>query len=197
MRAERAFARSVLVLALVAEGAAGAAAADLPCPAGSVSRSSRSTWTNEDWCERPGGQGTKHGPFRMWSAHGRLEGAYREGSPEGTWVGHYQEGPKSGEAEFQAGVLNGRFRALYTSGKTLAEGVFKNGKLSGPMVFFDPMGRRRLVMTVGTDGLPKEQTGFDKAGKELVPGTEFYRQNIGRSDFLDLILRMGGIAPLY
>jgi hypothetical protein len=197
MRAERAFARSVLVLALVAGSATRAAAADLQCPAGSVSRSSRSTWTNEDWCERPGGQGTKHGPFRMWSAHGRLEGVYREGGPEGTWVGHYQEGPKSGEAEFQAGVLNGRFRALYTNGKTLAEGVFKNGKASGPIVFFDPMGRRRLVMTVGADGLPKEQTGFDEAGKQLVPGMEFHRQNIGRSDFLDLIFRMGGIAPLY
>src|SRR5687768_17431246 len=194
MKAERALARSMFVLALVAASAGGAGAADLPCPAGSVSRSSRSTWTNEDWCERTGGQGTKHGPFRMWSAHGRLEGAYREGAPEGTWVGHYQEGPKSGEAEFRGGVLNGRFRALYSNGKTLAEGVFKNGKPAGPIVFFDPMGRRRLVMTVGADGSPKEQTGYDEAGKELAPGTEFYRQNIGRSDFLDFVFRMGGVA---
>lgn len=197
MRAEREFARCAFLLALLAGSAAGAAAADLQCPAGSVPRTSRSTWTNEDWCERPGGQGTKHGPFRMWSAHGRLEGAYRDGGPEGTWVGYYQEGPKSGEAEFQSGVLNGRFRALYSNGKTLAEGAFRNGKAAGPIVFFDPMGRRRLVMTVGPDGSPKEQTGFDEAGKELVPGMEFYRQNIGRSDFLDLIFRMAGIASLY
>jgi hypothetical protein len=197
MKGERAFARSVLVLALVAGGSAGAAAADLQCPMGSVSRSLRSMWNNEDWCERTGGQGIRHGPFRVWSAHSRLEGSYRDGGPEGTWVGYYQEGPKSGEAEFQAGVLNGRFRALYLNGKTLAEGVFKNGKLSGPIAFFDPTGRRRLVMTVGADGSPKEQTGFDEAGKEVAPGTEFTRQNIGRSDFLDLILRMGGIAPLY
>jgi len=194
MKVDRALA---LALALVAGAATAALAADLTCPAGSVPRSSRSTWTNEDWCEKPGGQGTKHGPFRMWSAHGRLEGSYRDGSPEGTWIGYYQEGPKSGEAGFQDGVLNGRFRALYTNGKTLAEGAFKNGKAAGPLTFFDPMGRRRLVMTVGADGSAKEQTAFDEAGKELVPGTEFYRQNIGRSDFLDFVLRMGGIAPLY
>jgi hypothetical protein len=30
-----------------------------------------------------------------------------------------------------------------------------------------------------------------------VPGIEFYRQNIGRSDFLDFVLRMAGVAPLY
>jgi hypothetical protein len=197
MRAEHALGRCVLVLAVAAASVAGATATDLQCPSGSVRRSSRSTWTNEDWCERTGGQGTKHGPFRMWSAHGRLEGAYRDGAPEGTWVGHYQEGPKSGEAAFQAGVLHGRFRALYSNGKTLAEGVFKAGKAAGPIVFFDPMGRRRLVMTVGADGSPKEQTGFDETGKELAPGTEFYRQNIGRSDFLDFVLRMGGVAPLY
>lgn len=196
MRAEHAFAAYGGALVLLAAAAASATTADLPCPPGSVARSSRSTWTNEDWCARAGGD-TKHGPFRMWSAHGRLEGSYRDGGPEGTWVGHYREGPKSGEAEFQAGVLHGRFRALYTNGKTLAEGVFKHGKLAGPMVFFDPMGRRRLVMTVAADGSPKEQTAFDEGGKELVPGTEFYRQNIGRSDFLDFILRMGGISPLY
>jgi hypothetical protein len=197
MKADRALVRSALVVALVAVAAAGAAAADLTCPAGLVLRSSRSTWTNEDWCEKPGGQGTKHGPFRMWSAHGRLEGSYRDGSPEGTWVGYYQEGPKSGEADFQGGVLNGRFRALYSNGKTLAEGVFRNGKAAGPLTFFDPMGRRRLVMTVADDGSVKEQTGYDEAGKSLVPGIEFYRQNIGRSDFLDFVLRMGGVAPLY
>ena len=197
MRGERAFARSVLVLALVAEGTTGAGAADLQCPAGLVSRRLRSTVTNEDWCERAGAQGIRHGPFRMSSANGRLEGAYREGNRDGRWVGHYQEGSKSGEAEFQAGVLEGPFRALYANSKTLAEGVFKDGKLSGPMVLFDPMGRRRLVMTVGADGSPKEQTGFDEAGKEVAPGTEFTRQNIGRSDFFDFILRTAGIAPLY
>ena len=195
MRAERTVALSALALTLLAGGAA-SSAADLQCPPGSVARSSRSTWTNEDWCARAGGD-TKHGPFQMWSAHGRLEGAYRDGGPDGTWIGYYREGPKSGEAQFQAGALNGRFRALYTNGKTLAEGVFKNGKLVGPMVFFDPMGRRRLVMAVGADGSPKDQAAFDEEGKPLAPGIEFYRQNIGRSDFLDLILRMGGITPLY
>ncbi len=197
MKAEGGLARYVIALALVVGGAASAAAADLQCPTGSVARSSRSTWTNEDWCARAGGEGTKHGPFRMWSAHGRLEGAYRDGGPNGTWVGYYQEGPKSGEAEFQAGVLNGRFRALYTNGKTLAEGMFRDGKLAAPMVFFDPMGRRRLVMSVGEDGLPKDQTAFDDTGKQIAPGTEWYRQNIGRNDFLDLVMRMGGIAPLH
>jgi hypothetical protein len=197
MRGERAFARSVLVLALVAEGATVATAADLACPGGSVTRSLRSTLSNEDWCERAGAQGIRHGPFRMSSANGRLEGAYREGNRDGKWVGHYQDGSKSGEAEFQADVLEGPFRALYANGKTLAEGVFKNGRLSGPIVFFDPSGRRRLVMTVGADGSPKEQTAFDDTGKEVAPGTEFTRQNIGRSDFLDLVLKMGGIVPLY
>ncbi len=197
MRAERALGRFIVVLAVAAGSAAVATAADLQCPAGSITRSSRSTWTNEDWCERTAAQGIKHGPFRMWSAAGRLEGSYREGSPEGTWVGYYTEGPKSGEAAFQGGVLNGRFVALYTNGKTLAEGTFKNGKAAGPITFFDPMGRRRLVMTVGGDGSPKEQTGYDESGKPLVPGMEFYRQNIGRSDFLDFVLRTGGVAPLY
>jgi hypothetical protein len=195
MRAERALALSFIALVLLAGGAA-SAAADLQCPPGSVARSSRSTWTNEDWCARVGGD-TKHGPFHMWSPHGRLEGSYRDGGPHGTWIGYYGQGPKSGEAEFQAGVLNGRVRALYTNGKTLAEGAFRNGKLVGPMVFFDSMGRRRLVMTVGADGSMKDRTAFDEDGKELVPGTEFYRQNIGRNDFLDLIFRMGGITPLY
>ncbi len=196
MRAERALGRYVIAFALVL-GAAADVAADVQCPAGLVARTSRSTWTNEDWCEKAGGQGTKHGPFRMWSAEGSLEGAYRDGAPDGTWVGYYREGRKSGEAEFQGGVLNGRFRALYTNGKTLAEGTFKNGKPAAPLVFFDPMGRRRLVMTVGADGLPKEQTAFDDAGKPMIPGIEFNRQNIGRNDFLDLIMRMGGIAPLH
>lgn len=197
MRAERAVARSAIVLALVVEGAAVATAADLACPGGSVTRSLRSTLSNEDWCERAGAQGIRHGPFRMSSADGRLEGAYREGNRDGKWVGHYQDGSKSGEAEFQADVLEGPFRALYANGKTLAEGVFKNGKLFGPMVLFDPMGRRRLVMTVGPDGSPKTQAGFDEAGKEVAPGTEFTRQNIGRSDFFDFVLRTAGIAPLY
>lgn len=195
MRAERACVLSALALVLVAGGAA-RAAAEVQCPPGSVARSSRSTWTNEDWCARTGGD-TKHGPFQMWSEHSRLEGAYRDGGPDGTWIGYYGQGPKSGDAEFRAGVLNGRFRALYTNGKTLAEGTFKDGKLVGPMVFFDAMGRRRLVMTVRADGSPNDQTAFDDDGKQLAPGTEFYRQNIGRSDFLDLIFRMGGISPLY
>jgi antitoxin component YwqK of YwqJK toxin-antitoxin module len=133
----------------------------------------------------------------MSSANGRLEGAYREGNRDGKWVGHYPDGSKSGEAEFQADVLDGPFRALYANGKTLAEGVFKNGKLSGPMVLFDRMGRRRLVIAVGPDGSSTAQTGFDEAGKEVAPGTEFTRQNIGRSDFFDFILRTADIAPLY
>lgn len=185
-----------LVFALA--GPVGAAGADLKCPAGSVERSSRSSWTNEDWCARNDGKGTKHGPFRMWSRDGTLEGAYRDGRPEGTWVGYHQSGSKSGEAEFQAGVLDGGFRALYPNGKMLAAGTFKNGKLEGPMVFFDSMGRRRLViMSVGADGSPKDQTAFDEEGKETAPGTEWYRQNIGRNDFLDLVMRMGGIASLH
>jgi hypothetical protein len=197
MKAERGPAPYVIALLLVAAETAGAGGGDLKCPAGSVERSSRSTWTSEDWCARADGKGTKHGPFRMWSADGSLEGSYRDGAPEGTWVGYYRGGPKSGEAEFKAGVLNGRFRALFTSGKTLAEGVFKNGKLAEPMVFFDPQGRRRLVMSVGADGLPKDPTAYDDAGKTVTPGAEWYRQNVGRSDFLDLVMRLGGIAPLH
>lgn len=197
MKAERGLARHVIALVLVAAGTASAAGADLKCPRGSVERSSRSTWTNEDWCARTDGKGTKHGPFRMWSEHGTLEGAYRDGKPDGTWVGQYRGGPRAGEAEFQGGVLHGRFRALYVNGKTLAEATFSNGKLAAPMVFFDPTGRRRLVMSVGADGLPKDQTAFDDNGKEVVPGAEWYRQNIGRNDFLDLVMRMAGIASLH
>jgi hypothetical protein len=52
-------------------------------------------------------------------------------------------------------------------------------------------------MSVGADGLPKDQTAFDEEGKETAPGTEWYRQNIGRNDFLDLVMRMGGIASLH
>jgi hypothetical protein len=197
MKAERGLARNVIALVLAMAGTVGAAGADLKCPGGTVERSSRSTWTNEDWCARTDGKGTKHGPFRMWSRDGTLEGAYRDGKPEGTWVGYHQSGSKSGEAQFQAGVLDGRFRALYPNGKMLAEGTFKNGKLAAPLVFFDSLGRRRLVMSVGADGLPKDQTAFDEEGKETAPGTEWYRQNIGRNDFLDLVMRMGGIASLH
>ena len=197
MKAECRLARNVIALVLAMAGTAGAAGVDLKCPRGSAERSSRSTWTNEDWCARSDGKGAKHGPFRTWSEEGSLEGAYRDGKPDGTWVGSYRGGLKSGEAEFKAGVLNGRFRALYVNGKTLAEANFMNGKLAAPMVFFDPTGRRRLVMSVDGAGMPRDQTAFDDNGKPVMPGSEWYRQNIGRSDFLDLVMRMGGIASLH
>ena len=139
----------------------------LACGAGDVVKTRGWPEGGAEWCESS--TGVRNGPARMWSRGFSVKGTYRDGDATGRWTASWPNGRRAGQLDFTNGVPHGRLIAWYEDGRrTLAEGVFEEGRVRTPVVFFDTLGRARYRLDAETMG-PMDGHAFDERGVEVTP----------------------------
>ncbi|MEC7502538.1 MAG: hypothetical protein VX970_12475 [Planctomycetota bacterium] len=107
------------------------------------------------------GTAVNHGKFRLWDSQGGLIaiGNYQDGEPAGNWKRIYRDTdganlllknqtefnlPLSSTFQFSDGVLDGLWKIVDASGRTVRKWSFSQGKLHGEMAVYFSSGSRLL-----------------------------------------------------
>lgn len=119
--------RALLVVAVLAGGAAACSRSASPCPDGARLHGRAPPDGTLQWCAKP--DGPKHGRWAEWYPNGQLktEGSYVDGKMEGRWVSYFETGVKQLEGEYRGGTKHGLWTQYYEEGPKNREEVHPGG----------------------------------------------------------------------
>lgn len=161
------------------------------CPEGARLQGTAPPEGTEQWCEKQGEEGVKHGNYQKWYPSGarREAGHYKDGDKSGEWTAWYEGGQINWQAEYYDGVkagpylaffengqkraeglyeddeMDGRWRVYHKTGKLAEEGDYVGGRKDGRWTYYNNRGRKERLVTY--------KEGVEKKVKEVNPdGTE-------------------------
>jgi len=177
--------------------------APLTCPDGTTLRGAPPPHGTDEYCTRE--DGTRHGPYRIWSAdddvlivegayseglrsgphtmwvedgaHKAAEGSYAADELDGVWTSWWAADARRSEVPWIAGSKEGPAKGWYAGGQLASAGTYTGGKASGEWVLHHPDGHRWATGTCGPDGPADDWRCFDATGAEAACPEEFRTPN--------------------
>ncbi len=118
------------LLLLVLAGFAACSKSDLAgCPSGMKADPSRSLPGRHLWCQDADGRGTRYIEFQPGRKQVRQICDYRDGQPAGSYSAWLPGGQPWITGQYLAGQPEGHWEQMDSSGKKVAEGVYRDGRL--------------------------------------------------------------------
>ena len=112
--------------------------------------------------------GELDGPYKAYFDNGKLsiEGAYVDGKLKGPVKQYHENGKLKANETLVDGEIEGEYTEYYDNGQLFYKCIYKKGKATGDIEYFDKDGKKYFAYTFENDVI-KVAKYFDKSGKEV------------------------------